>query len=88
MKGSTKHESVKIRKKTPKKHQIGRPHYGYCSEHAFFFFKNVLLTQRTVAHRVVQCRMRDNDVFCAVSLSGTMWSAMLVLLETTPLATM
>ena len=25
--------------------------------------------------------LRDNDVFCAVSFSGTMWSAVLVLLE-------
>ena len=31
--------------------------------------------------------MRVNDVFCAVSLSGTMWSALLGLLEKTPWAT-
>ena len=31
----------------------------------------------------VECQMRDSDVFCAVSLSGTMRSALSVLLEQT-----
>ena len=29
----------------------------------------------------MECRMRDNEVPCAVSLSGTMWSATSVQLE-------
>ena len=29
----------------------------------------------------VECQMRFNDVLCAVCLSGTTWSAVLVLLE-------
>ena len=28
----------------------------------------------------MDCRMRDNDVFCAVSFSDTLWSAVFVLL--------
>ena len=35
----------------------------------------------------MECPLRDNDVFCAVSVSGMMQSAMSVLLEKkTPLA--
>ena len=33
-----------------------------------------------------ECRMHVNDVFCAVSLSGTMWSAMYHSKKTHPTA--
>ena len=47
----------------------GEGHFGW--EHVLF----------VSVDRAMGCQMRVNDVFCAVSLTGTMWSAISVLLE-------